>query len=86
MLSDSPVHVLVVARRAEDLSKETVCWDACIPIGEKVEAAVVRGAYLPPTRKPTQRKEQSSVWGWHSCQKGMLDGVIFVSHKCACLK
>lgn len=86
MLSGSPVHVSVVARRVEGLFRETMRWDACIPIGEKVEAAVVRGAYLPPTSKPTQRKEQSSVWGWHSRQKGMLDGVIFVFHKCACLK
>lgn len=47
--------------------------------GEKVGAAVVRGAYLSPTHTPTQRKEPFWAWGWHSCQKGMVGGVIFLS-------
>lgn len=47
--------------------------------GEKVDAAVVRGDYFSLTHMPTQRKEPFSAWGWHSCQKGMVGGVIFLS-------
>lgn len=38
--------------------------------GKKEEAAVVRGAYFPPTHKPTQRKEPFSAWGVAFVSKG----------------
>lgn len=56
------------------------------PKDEKVDASVAGGSHSIPPPTPIQRKEHFSVWGWHSCWKGMVDGVIFVPHKCECLK
>lgn len=56
------------------------------PKNEKVDASVARGSHSIPPPTSSQRKEHFSVRGWPSCWKGMVDGVIFVSHKCECLK
>lgn len=56
------------------------------PKDEKVDASVARGSHSIPPPTPSQRKEHFSVRGWPSCWKGMVDGVIFASHKCECLK
>lgn len=52
----------------------------------EVNASVVKGSPSTPTPTLTQRKEHFSEWGWLSCWKEMVDDVIFIPHKCGCLK
>lgn len=52
----------------------------------KVNASLIRGSHSIPTPTPIQKKEHFSVRGWLSHWKGMGDDVIFVPHKCGCLK
>lgn len=71
--------------RSEPLWRNGRAVPTTSPYG-KAGASVVRGSHPTPPPTLIQRKEHFSVWGWHSRWKGMVDGVIFVPHKCGCLK